>query len=146
MIRLLACILVLMLAPILHAQDKMPGPAPSLAILGRSDPEKGLFTLLMSVIENAPVTETRKVVTNGVEQTVTVTVVKAVSRQAELRLFMKEWRVHTASGRALSNDEAWQKLKAGNAIARSSNEHLPDEVFLAALHPDTLVLVPIPKK
>jgi hypothetical protein len=145
MIRLLACFTLLVFGSSLHAQDKTLGPAPNLVILGKLDPQKGTFGLMLPKCVTYPETETYKVNVQGREEVRNRTVYKQIFSIAEASQQMKDHRIHTTQGRVLAIDEAWHKLKSGSAVVLSSNDQLPDAEYLAAMRPDTLVIVPLKK-
>ena len=145
MIRFLACFTLLILGSSLHAQNKAPGPAPTLVILGKIDPQMGTFGLMLPKCETFPETENYKIVVQGREETRTRVIYKQHFRIAEASQQMKDHRIHTTKGRVLAFDEAWHKLKSGSAVVRSADDQLPDAGYLAAMQPDTLVIVPLKK-
>jgi hypothetical protein len=54
-------------------------------------------------------------------------------------------RVITPDGKQLPIDEVWKRLKPNTIIAISADSNTPDNAYLRALNPETLVLIPGPR-
>ena len=53
-------------------------------------------------------------------------------------------RVITPDEKQLTLDDVWKKMKANSVIVMSANGDTPAAVYLRALNPETLILIPGP--
>jgi hypothetical protein len=143
MTKLFAAALVLLSATLVAAQ---PGAGtdfpPAFKMVTNVDQKKGQVIILETVHKAVPVLVERIVVVNGKEERVTETRNEMVSEQRMIAIDMSNSRVITPDGKQLTLDDVWKKMKAKSVIVMSANGDTPAAVYLRALNPETLIVIP----
>ena len=143
--RLLAILAgVLLAASASSAQP--PGPPPTLQVVSKTNPGKGLIVFVRYEAVNEQVAVKVLVNINGQNVEETRLVTRVVYRTVEYSVDISNGRVITPDGKQLPIDEAWKRLKAKTVVAVSADGNTPAADYLRALSAETLVIIPGPAK
>ena len=142
----LGCILALVLfsTNIALAQTVPKGPPPTFAFVQGTTPAKGEIVVSRMVASQRVVPYLVQMEINGKVQNVTKYKTETVYEIRLATIDASSSRVITPNGNQLPIDEVWNRLKKQQVILES--REMPDAVYLRALHPDALVLIPGPGK
>ncbi|MBI2808233.1 MAG: hypothetical protein HYX68_24875 [Planctomycetes bacterium] len=128
------------------AQAQFPGPAPTFSVVQSTAPNKGQVVLTRIVKQQEQIAVSEKSLENGdfVERVRIIT--RVVDREVSVVYELGNSRVITPKGKQLPIDEVWRRLKKSTVVAVSGDSNLPAPIFLRALNPQTLVIIPAPLK
>ena len=127
---------------VLAQPDTNPGPGPIITVVESTMPEKGhaVLTRFVQVLEQIPVVEKINVNDKVEERVVHRSIVRTMAVSTIYDISAS--RVITTDGKQLSIDEVWKRLKPKTAVAISTDFKTPNAVYLRALNPEVLVIIP----
>ncbi len=131
-------------AGIALAQSGGPrGAPPTFATIVKTTPAKGEIVLQQLKPVEKAVEVVKKVRQNDKDVIVKEIVVVTDLVPYHLSLQATAIRFITPDGKGVPIDEVWKRLKANTVIAVSADSETPAAAYLRALHPETLVMIPV---
>lgn len=119
---------------------------PTFKIVAGADPAKGHIMINDLMYQKTQRIEKRQVQKDGKVILVDVTVEMLVPTMYTFVMDVAKGRVITPDGKQLPIDEVWNRLKEKTVVVVSGDSNTPDQSYLRALNPETIVIIPAPLK
>jgi hypothetical protein len=136
---IIAAAALLLLASLATAQVNIP---PAFKVIANVDKDKGHIIYADNIIRMVPVQKQVMKIVNGQNVVEVVTEYVSVVETRNVLIEAAKSRVITPDGKQLALDEVWKRLKANDVFALAADSNTPAKVYLRALSPDTLVVIP----
>lgn len=128
-----------------HAQPAAPiGPPPTFKVVNKIDKMQSEIFFLETVVKLVEQNFQRVVIVNGKQETVTETRFVPVMEQRISLFNVANSRAITTDGKQLPIEEVWNRLKKDAVVAVSVDGNTPAQMYLRALNPEVIVLIPGP--
>lgn len=129
------------------AQPKAPfqtpsGPPPTFLVLTGVDPKAQTVAYTSQVTSHIPQPVTMTIIQNGMQVKVTKTVFVTQMQLVTRKMALKAMKITDSAGKALTTEQALERLRPGSILMQSADGRPVDAIYLRALRPETLVIVP----
>jgi hypothetical protein len=111
-----------------------------------ADKAKGTIVFQEIVLRTVIVEREVEEIVNGQAVKRKVQVPETVAVQELVAIKVGAGKVITPDGKQVSNEDLWKRLKKGIVVVVSASSEAPAQMYLRALHAETLVIIPGPKK